>query len=130
MIRPLRPLVLVVLAGLALTACKKDADPQAIPVPSASTVAEAPPQPTAAADATATAATSATPPPPVAVAPVQQQPIDSCCSALSSAAGGAKKGDKDKLLQASKICSGISALVKSGKTQRASALTTIRGQLG
>lgn len=127
MTRPLCSIVLLVSCGLALAACKKGDDPQAIPVPSASVAIAPTPTETAAPTATVSAAPTPPPPPPV----VQQAPIDGCCSALSAASSSAKsKGDKDKLSQAAKICTGIAAKVKTGASQRSSALTTIRSQLG
>lgn len=128
MIRTPRPLLLLVCGGLLLAACKKDADPQAIPIPSGS-AAMAAPTTSSMADAvpttTASAAPTTAPPPPVATA---QASIDSCCAALSHA--GKTKAEKDKAATAAKVCTGVAALVKSGKSQRASALTTIRAQLG
>ncbi len=124
---PARPFVLLLCCGLLGLACKKDADPQSVPVPSASVVA---PPPSAATETAPTASASAAPttPPPAPV--VTQPPIDGCCSALNSYGNSAKsKGDKDKYLQAAKICSGIAAKVKSGASQRSSALVTIRSQL-
>jgi len=126
MTHPARPLAFLFGCGLLVLACKKDADPQAIPVPSGAAATEVP---SAAPEATTTASASAapTPPPPPVVT---QPPIDGCCSALNSAGNSAKnKNDKDKYQQAAKICSGIAAKVKSGASQRSSALVTIRGQL-
>ena len=129
MTHPARAFVLLVCSGLLLAACsKKDPDPQAVPVPSGAAVTT--PPPTAAAEAaqipTATASAAPAPPPPV----VQQPPIDGCCAALSSAGNATKNvSDKDKFLQAAKICTGIAAKVKSGQSQRSSALVTIRSQL-
>lgn len=124
MIRTLRPLILLVCGGLVLAACKKDVDPQAIPVPSGTAVDMAPPA-TSAAEAVPTVTATAAPTPPPQ--PVQQASIDGCCAALSRA--GKTKQEKDKATMVAKVCTGIAALVKSGKTQRASALTTIRAQL-
>jgi hypothetical protein len=136
MTRPLRPIVLLALGGLALSlslsACKKDADPQAVPIPSGTAAVVAP---TGAAEAASAAATvAATPPPaappPVAVAPVVHASIDSCCAALSAVSkSGRGKEAKSKSASAAKICSGIAKLVKEGKTTRASAMTSIRAQL-
>jgi hypothetical protein len=69
-------------------------------------------------------------PPPVAAAPVNVQPIDGCCSALAAVSKSGRGADaKSKSSVASKICSGIAPLVKSGKTTRTAALTTIRSQM-
>src|SRR6188472_94586 len=113
MTHPVRPFVLLVCSGLliglvSLAGCKKDTDPQAVPVPSGAVVAAPPPSAAAeaaSASANASASASAAPatPPPV----VQQASIDGCCAALASAGKATKStGDKDKFLQASKICSG------------------------
>lgn len=139
MTRPLRPIVLLALGGLALSlslsACKKDPDPQAVPIPSGTAAVVAPPGAAEAASAAATVPATppppTTPPPPVAVAPVAQASIDSCCAALSAVSkSGRGKEAKSKSAAAAKICSGIAKLVKEGKTARASAMTQIRSQLG
>jgi hypothetical protein len=134
MIRPTRlaALTLLVCGSLSLAACKKNDDPQAVPIPSASAPApvanDAPPAGGTATAGTA-AATAATPP--VNTAPVQQQPIDACCAALAAIAkSGKTAADKQKAGAAAGICTGIAALVKSGKTQRAGALSQIRSSLG
>ena len=123
--------MLLVSLGLSLIACSKDEGPQSVPVPSSS-VQQVNPTPTVAADPTVTATASAVPPPPppVVTAPVQQASIDGCCAALTSFSQATKnKSDRDKATQAAKICNGIAALVKSGKTQRASAMASIKAQL-
>lgn len=124
--------MLLVSGSLLVAACKKSEDPTPVPIPSgaasAATVgSDAPP----ASGATAASAPAvATTPPVVAVAPVNAQPIDSCCSALAAVSKSGRGADaKSKSALASKICSGISPLVKAGKTTRASALTTIRSQM-
>jgi len=121
-------LMLLVCGSLVFAACKKSEDPAPVPIPTGAAsptpvTNEAPPS--SAASAAATVA-----PPPVAVAPVNQQPIDSCCSALASVSKSGRSADtKSKAALASKICSGIAPLVKAGKTTRTSALSTIRAQL-
>jgi hypothetical protein len=128
--------MLLVLGGIALSlsnaGCKKEADPQAVPVPSGTPTAVAP-TPTGAAEsgtAAATVAATPPPPPPVAPAPVAQASIDGCCAALSAVAkSGRGKEAKTKSASAARICSGIAKLVKEGKTARGSALTQIRSQL-
>ena len=129
MIRPSSALVLMVLGALSLVACKKEAEPEAVPVPSATTPAPVAADSAGAAGTVATAVAT-TPPPVVNTAPVQPANIDACCSALSAVAhSGRGKDAKIKSAQAAKICPGIAALVKSGKTTRASALTQIKSSL-
>ncbi len=126
-------LMLLVSGSLLFAACKKSEDPTPVPIPSGAATptpvgGDAPAMSATAAAATATVAQ--VPVAPVAVAPVNTQPIDSCCSALAATSKSGRGADaKSKSALASKICSGISPLVKSGKTTRASALTTIRAQL-
>ena len=124
-------LMLLVSGSLLFAACKKSEDPTPVPVPSGAATPTPVGGDTPAMSATA-AATVVAPVPvaPVAVAPGNAQPIDACCSALAAAGKSGRGSDaKSKSALASKICSGISPLVKSGKTTRASALTTIRAQL-
>jgi hypothetical protein len=126
-------LMLLVCGSLVFAACKKSEDPAPVPIPTGSASptpigvgSDAPAADTAAPSAAVTAA----PTPPVAVAPVNQQPIDACCSALASVSKSGRSPDtKSKAALGSKICSGIAPLVKSGKTTRVSALSTIRAQL-
>jgi hypothetical protein len=125
--------MLLVLGGIAFSlcasACKKEAEPQALPVP---TVAATPESPPTAATAAETAPVAATPPPPPkAIAPVAPASIDGCCAALSAVAKSGRGAQaKSKSATAAKICSGVAKLVKEGKTTRPSALTTVRAQLG
>jgi len=132
--RSFSALVLLVCGSLALVACKKSEEPAPVPVPTGSAAPtpvanDAPPASAAAAD-TSAAAVVAPPPPPVAAAPVNAQPIDACCSALGAVSKSGRSADtKSKAALSAKICSGIAPLVKSGKTTRASALTTIRSQM-
>jgi hypothetical protein len=125
-------LMLLVCGSLVFAACKKSEDPAPVPIPTGSASptpvgSDAPAADTAAPSAAVTAA----PTPPVAVAPVNQQPIDACCSALAAVSKSGRAADtKSKAALGSKICSGIAPLVKSGKTTRTSALSTIRAQLG
>ena len=126
-------LMLLVCGSLVLAACKKSEDPVPVPIPTGAATPtpvgiDAPPSATA--TAPSAAVTVATPTPPVAFAPVNQQPIDACCSALASVSSSGRAADtKSKAALGSKICSSIAPLVKSGKTTRASALSTIRAQL-
>lgn len=132
MTRSSHALVLLVLGALSLVACKKEVEPEAVPVPSASAPAPVAADSAAAAAsaAAASAAAAVAAPPVVNTQPVVQQPIDSCCSALAAVAhSGRGKDAKIKSAQAAKICPGIAALVKSGKTTRASALTQIKSSL-
>lgn len=133
--------VLLVLAacGIFLGACKKEEEPQSVPVPSAQTAApvaaDTPPPATAPADAA--------PPEPAAVAPTTPAPgtglgtkkagesIDACCSALGAQAvlSGRSEDAKRKLNSAKQICLGVAKLVKEGKTSRAAALGSIKAGL-
>lgn len=129
MIRPLRPIVLLVLGGMALAACKKDADAQAdagaIVAPPVTTV-----EGTGASALASVTAAPTPPPPPPPVAPVQHASIDACCSALSAvASSGRGKEAKAKSAQAARLCPGIAKLVKEGKTARGAALTQIKSAL-
>jgi hypothetical protein len=125
-------LMLLVSGSLLFAACKKSEDPTPVPIPSgaATPTPVGGDAPAMSATTAATATVAPVPVAPVAVAPVNAQPIDSCCSALAATSKSGRGADaKSKSALASKICSGISPLVKSGKTTRASALTTIRAQL-
>jgi hypothetical protein len=126
-------LVLIVASALSLAACKKQEEPQAVPLPSATTPAPVGADSSGAAGTTADAPVTAAPtvaPPVVNPHPVQQASIDACCSALAAVAhSGRGKDAKIKSAQASKICPGIAKLVKSGQTTRASALTQIKSAL-
>ena len=124
--------MLLVCGSLVLAACKKSEDPAPMPIPTGAATPtpvgnEAPPSSAAAAVATTEPVAVA---PPVAAAPVNQQPIDACCSALAAVGKSGRAADtKSKAALGSKICSGIAPLVKAGKTTRASALSTVRAQL-
>ena len=132
MIRSSHALVLLVCGAVSLLACKKPEDPTPVPLPSASAPAAVAADSAAAAAsaAAASAAVTVAPPPVVNTVPVQTGNIDACCSALSAVAhSGRGKDAKIKSAQAAKICPGIAALVKSGKTNRASGLTQIKSAL-
>jgi hypothetical protein len=141
--------VLLVCGGLTLAACgKKDDGGSTGTAASASATATA----TAAATATATATASAAPDPsgsasaapadtgsaapadtgaPVATGKAPEKPIDDCCAALARAAhtSGRGKAAKNAAHRAEEICPGIAALVRQGRTTRASALTQIKSAL-
>lgn len=128
-------LVLALGAFVLSSACKKQEEPEPIPVTagSAPTVVAADSAAAAAASAAAaaTATTVVVPPPPPATTTVKKgENIDACCSALAAVErSGRDPKTKSKFRQASAICPGISALVKDGKTQRSSALTQVRASL-
>lgn len=118
--------VLAMLAICAVAGCKKEEEPQAIPVPSASAPAPVAPADSAAADATAAATASAAPTPPAATAPVQHASIDACCNALAAIQhSGRDAATKKKASQAARVCPGIAARVKSGQVARSSALVQV-----
>lgn len=137
--------VLYVLGVVALGGCaNKEADTQAIPVPTttAATVAADPPPPPAAAgdadaggDAASAAAPSTAAAPPAQAAGGEPTPttkragesIDACCSALS-AIGSSGKGAlaKSQAASAAAVCPGIAKRVKAGDTTRSAGLAQIR----
>lgn len=127
-------LVLALGAFVLSSACKKQEEPEPIPVTagSAPTVVAADSAAAAAASAAAaaTATTVVVPPPPPTTTVKKGENIDACCSALAAVErSGRDPKTKSKFRQASAICPGISALVKDGKTQRSSALTQVRASL-
>ena len=121
MIRPLRVLLVLSSFGLAVAACNKAPDAQAVPVPSGSAAASASAAPSASASAPATA---------TAPVHVPAMPIDACCAALDAVSKSGRGADaKAKSAQAASICHGFAAKVTSGATTRASALGSIHAQL-
>ena len=114
--------------------CNKDApEPQDIPIPGAEAPAVVTSEPAAgdAGDVTDAGVVAPEPTAPNTVtAPVQQASIDSCCAALKAVAkSGKDKAAKQQAAQASAVCPGIAALVKSGTTSRSSGLTQVRSAL-
>ncbi|MBK9264477.1 MAG: hypothetical protein IPM54_32395 [Polyangiaceae bacterium] len=137
-------LVSIVLIAAVIVGCgKKEEEPVVLTMPSAAPTpvkATEDPAPAAepaaaagsAAAATDTAAVAPANPPPVETAKAAPpQPIDGCCSALTAMTKDAKvdAGTRSKATAASAICNATAALVKSGKTSRASTLTQIRATM-
>ncbi|MCC6554412.1 MAG: hypothetical protein IT372_15650 [Polyangiaceae bacterium] len=140
MIRRASALLLIASTGLLLTgACKKDEDPQSIPVPSAAPSAapvaadqvdsSAPAASAAPVAPVAPAATGATQP--AAPTKVATESIDACCAALNtmSVFSGKSAEAKSKAGAGAKICNGISKLVKEGKTSKAAAMAQIKAAI-
>jgi hypothetical protein len=119
-------LIALVAALSSLSGCKKDADTEALPAPSAS--APAPVATTDPGDAGAPA--DAAPPPPAVTSPQRGSSIDACCGALAAVKGSGKDAKtKASAARAAAICPGIAARVKSGETSRAAGLGLIKGSL-
>jgi hypothetical protein len=119
--------VVALLSLAALAGCKKDPEPEAIPVPSAAAPASVAPAESAAPTAAASGSEAApTTPPPANTAPVVHASIDACCSALAAIQkSGKDAATKKKASQASRVCPGIAARVKSGQVSRSAALTQV-----
>lgn len=129
---------MIACGALFFAGCKKEeAEPQAVPLPSApapvKAVAEAQPAQPAqeASAAVAPPAQPVAPPPTEAPKPVAQASIDGCCSALAGIGkSGLPAAVKSKAAVASATCASIAKLVKEGKTSRASALAQINATMG
>ncbi|HRI65247.1 MAG TPA: hypothetical protein PK156_13455 [Polyangium sp.] len=136
----------VVLLAAAMGGCSKEKEePVVMTLPSATAVAPVkatqdptppPAEPVAAAGSAGVAAdpaAAATPAAPATDAPkaAAPQPIDGCCSALSSMTSDAKLDavTKSKATAALAMCKATAPLVKSGKAPRATALTQIKSTM-
>ena len=151
MLRRTSAAALFALSVLVLGACtQKEADPQAVPVPTGTAAAvTADPGPTGAAPTTgdppmgdaadggadASAAAVAPTPPPAggSDAPTPKAAgggsIDACCSALGAMRTTKNPSLKPKVEAAYSVCGGIAKRVKAGETSRSAALTQIRSAM-
>lgn len=120
------------------TEASADATASAAPSASATAAASAAPAESGSAASSAAAAPSTAPttaptPEPAtsgAVAMGGGQGIDKCCAAINAIQStGVSKETKTKASAAAAACGGISQLVKTGRTSRASALTQVKASL-